>query len=126
MQNISETHRAYDCLHFPLLLPWGCNTWCAYMKLCPQDEVDVLDVARPSSEPHGIEIPVYNPYEGQWVYEDDTVIDAAVHNPGKLTVVQYYRYRLYQRGRGSDIETLFLAPKLFQEWCVMRALLPTP
>ena len=26
----------------------------------------------------------------------------------------------------ADIETLFLAPKLFQEWCVMRALLPTP
>ena len=59
----------------------------------------------------------FDPYTGDFLNDSGSRF-----SPGrghKLTPMDYYRYRLQQRGRGAMVESLMLAGQLFQEYMCM-------
>ena len=42
LQRISELHRAYDCLQYPLLLPYGNDSWNLILKMTSQYKISQL------------------------------------------------------------------------------------
>ena len=119
-QSISETHRAYTALHFPLLYPLGDNAWTITMSLAPEPEsgsvFDRMDDA-------GIVFDTWDPYAHKWVDAGGAPAPPTLQNrrisTTKVTPLMYHAYRAHQRGVGAGIETMFLGGRLYQEHLCM-------
>jgi hypothetical protein len=119
-QSISETHRAYTALHFPLLYPLGDNAWSITMSLAPEpDSGSVFD----RMDEHGAVFDTWDPYAHKWVDAGGAPAPAALQDrrtsTKKITPLMYHAYRAHQRGVGAGIETLFLGGRLYQEHLCM-------
>jgi hypothetical protein len=119
---VSETSRAYTPLHFPLLYPCGDDAWSCVMSLAPEPYPNgVFD----QMDDDGHVYPVWDAYKHRWLDGVGTVAPLALqdHAPPKsrkkVTALMYHAYRHHQRGTGANIETLFLAGRLYQEHLCM-------
>ena len=143
LHEIDETSRAFDPLHFVLLFPYGDDGWCDGMKKRPAgeppngdhvyDQWDACDgVWRDSEEApatRGSAGPsrTFARRQEQAARNAPTPRDArdaqrevSAGKDRQLSVRQYYAYRLHQRHKKGEAESLFRAQRLFQEYVCKR------
>lgn len=122
IRTIAETHRAFDALHFVLLMPHGDDGWTPGMKRVQAPQM------RPIYDVKGTLYGVYDPQTGCWLNDDRQPLPGTVASAdseskkNQLSPLQYYGYRIHPRAINRSTEPLFKAGRLFQEYvCVSAA-----
>ena len=124
---ISETHRAYDSLHYTSLFPEGEDSWNLNMKLRGEDEEgepwqdDFDDEALEEYDSQNDDIPYRTISQRQTDY-----YDRAAQRRGQVSCRDFYAFHLHDRplhgdeaGRQGERDTLFYGGRAFQEYLVM-------
>ena len=139
VSRISEQHRAYDALHFVLLMPCGDDGWRLYMPRKPKPVRERTTTAAPCTGIGGAAVQGFfgavandanasdDEDDGEDVQDGDNGATASAGRGGrgsKIPPREFYAHRLQVRvlHRASNgIETrddsLFRGGRLFQEYC---------